>query len=144
MYTSTLFISLAAAATASAALSCPDSDGTYFTASSGVSYKVECGVDHVGGDMPNSPVWASTLDDCIAECDSTSGCVDVSWVPGTPGPCYLKSSVQSPSANSGVWGAVRNGNTCASIDGTTIAISGDTFYTVECGEDRIGGDMPNR
>jgi len=30
---------------------------------------------------------------CIQICDNTPGCVDVSYIEGTPGPCFLKGSV---------------------------------------------------
>lgn len=38
-------------------------------------------------------------------CSNSLGCVDVSWVPGNKGSCYLKNSLVAQVSNSGVWGA---------------------------------------
>jgi hypothetical protein len=57
-----------------------------------------------GGDL--AMVYTTSFANCLAACASTSGCVDVSWVPGSPqGPCYMKNSVNAASSNQGVWGA---------------------------------------
>lgn len=83
--------------------SCPASNGaTYVSGSS--SFIIECSVDRAGGDL--SMVYTSSFVACMAACSSTSGCIDVSWVPGSPqGPCYMKSTAAAGQANSNVWGA---------------------------------------
>lgn len=48
--------------------------------------------------------YTNTLNDCLRACDNTPGCVDVSYSPGTPGPCYLKGSIGSVRVNSNIWG----------------------------------------
>ena len=65
----------------------------------------ECYIDRTGGDITTgaSPTYV-TLEACVAACDRTSGCEDVSWVPGNPGLCCLK---VVPVSNIDVWGAVK-------------------------------------
>lgn len=75
------------------------------TSGCGSTYKVECYVDHFGGLM--STTWTSSLTDCMAACDTATGCVDVSYVPGSPGPCYLKSSVGVASNSTSVVGELQ-------------------------------------
>lgn len=55
---------------------CPDSNGQSYTAASGAVFRVECDIDHQGGDIASTS--ANSLGECIAACDSTPGCVDVS------------------------------------------------------------------
>ena len=57
------------------ALSCPASDGQTVTIG-GKSFLVECGIDHVGGDLTSMSV--SGLNECISNCASNPSCVDVS------------------------------------------------------------------
>jgi hypothetical protein len=47
---------------------------------------------------------ASTLNECLKTCDNTPGCVDVSWVIGTPGTCYMKGSIGPIRENSNIYG----------------------------------------
>ena len=83
-------------------VSCPTANGQeYFSGNS--HYTIECGQDRAGGDF--SMGYTYTLGDCIAKCAATSGCVDVSWVPGHPGPCYLKNSIKPIVSAPNVWGA---------------------------------------
>jgi hypothetical protein len=46
----------------------------------------------------------NTLNECLRACDNTPGCVDVSYVVGTPGPCYMKGSIGDVRMNSNIWG----------------------------------------
>lgn len=55
---------------------CPESAGQSYTAASGATFKIECATDHQGGDIASTTV--NSLQECIAACDSTQGCVDVS------------------------------------------------------------------
>lgn len=57
--------------------------------------------------VPGGTSYADTLNECIADCDNTSGCVDVSYIPGSPGPCYKKSSVAEIRQNDNVFGALQ-------------------------------------
>lgn len=86
-------------------VSCPSSDGTYFTATDGRQFLIECYIDHAGGDLTMG--YVTTLASCINLCDTTSGCQAYSWVAtanGQNNPCYMKSSIGTGGANSGVWG----------------------------------------
>lgn len=87
-------------------LSCPAASGKVYSAANGETFTVQCYVDHSGGD--SGYVGAATLDACITTCSTTAGCVAVSWVPGSPGTCWLKTTLMSAVSNSGVWGAVLN------------------------------------
>jgi len=83
---------------------CPESNGISYRTSCGAEYVIECGIDRAGGDMPGV-VYTNDLATCMAQCDSTQGCSTVSWVQGSPGPCYLKSSAGTPNNNPSVHGA---------------------------------------
>jgi len=48
--------------------------------------------------------YASSLGECIESCTNTLGCVDVSFVNGSPGPCYMKSKAGDIVVNSNIWG----------------------------------------
>lgn len=48
--------------------------------------------------------YANTLNECIESCTNTLGCVDVSFVNGSPGPCYMKSKAGDIVPNSNIWG----------------------------------------
>lgn len=73
-----------------------------------VAFKVECGIDHAGGDMTgedNQHVGlrgTRRFRNCIEDCAETEGCVDVSFQGDT---CYLKDTVGPTVYSSVVWGA---------------------------------------
>lgn len=81
-------------------LSCLDSkdDKKSYTAANGGIYVIECGVDYVGNDL--NAVDSSSFNACMDACDTTTGCVDVSYVWGR---CYLKSTITSSSPVGHVW-----------------------------------------
>ncbi|KAF2239089.1 WSC-domain-containing protein [Viridothelium virens] len=91
--------STSATSTASA-VSCPASNSTTYTAPNGDQFVIECGIDHVGGDLGVNTT--NTFQDCINACSTISGCVDVS-LSGVA--CYLKSTLTSGSANANIYGA---------------------------------------
>lgn len=49
--------------------------------------------------------YATDLNACINNCDATPSCVDVSFIAGNPGPCYLKYAANAPNLNANVYGA---------------------------------------
>ena len=117
------------------------SDGTTYTTASS-SYQIHCGTDYYGGDLPSTTT--ATFEDCLSACDSATGCLAVAYVSGS---CYLKSKVNAPTANDGVWGAKRTDApaqtlSCANnqSNGTTYQ-SGQQSYTILCGVDNYGGDI---
>lgn len=57
--------------------------------------------------VPGGTSYADSLDACIADCDNTDGCVDVSYNPGSPGTCYKKSGVASIRQNDNIFGALQ-------------------------------------
>jgi hypothetical protein len=87
------------------ATSCPESDGSTLETNLG-SFYVQCGADRPGGDMPNSPVWTSSFDDCIYQCDHDDMCRGAFWSPGSPGACYLKSDLKTAVYNPNIWAAI--------------------------------------
>ncbi|KAH9861405.1 hypothetical protein J1614_011151 [Plenodomus biglobosus] len=74
------------------ALLCPRVEGTTYESECGAQYSVECDSDRHGLYISKHPVFAVSLEQCIKACDDTPGCVDVSYINGTPGPCFLKST----------------------------------------------------
>lgn len=63
-------------------MNCPESDGMNYTAPSGQTFQIECGVDYAGGDMGrlylDDIVGELWLENCIETCGNMTGCVDVS------------------------------------------------------------------
>jgi hypothetical protein len=87
-------------ATAAKDLTCADGkdDKKSYTAANGGSFIIECGVDYGGNDL--SAVDSASFTACMDTCDSTAGCVDVSYVWGR---CYMKSAAETSSAAGYVW-----------------------------------------
>jgi hypothetical protein len=73
-------------------------DKKTYNVKNGGSYTVECGVDYWGGDL--SSAQTSTFEACMDTCDTTTGCLDVSYSSGT---CYMKSVLNTASTASWVW-----------------------------------------
>lgn len=75
---------LAASATLAKATNsyvCPVDNGEGYVASdNSTQFIIECGIDRHGADMKN--MTTSGFDECIDQCATTPGCVDVSWVGG--------------------------------------------------------------
>ena len=88
-------------ASSSSKVSCPASDGTDFISGSN-TYTIHCDADYFGGDL--SSTNTDTFADCISACETTEGCIDVSYVYGS---CYLKSELTTLSCTTGVWTAVQ-------------------------------------
>ncbi|TKA62267.1 hypothetical protein B0A55_10899, partial [Friedmanniomyces simplex] len=135
------------AALASTALSCPVANGTTVTNSTaGITFTVECGIDRYDNDL--GLVYTPTLDSCIAACASNSQCVDVSWIPGNPGPCYMKQGVGSVEYKTEIWGARATKTTrmeelnCPASNGTQYTdpnVAG-CVYAIECDTDHFDTD----
>jgi len=126
-----------------AQLSCPaDNETLYVDPTTQATYRIECGFDRPQGDMPGSPGYTSTLEQCIALCSETSGCVDVTYVPGNPGPCYFKSVLNAPQAKAGQIGAhlvSAEGVTCPNPNPICVDVPDDgTCYYTECNSQRAG------
>ena len=99
----------------------------------------------MGGDLSSGQ--ADTFEECIALCDSTPGCVDVSY--GKPD-CWLKNQLRAPPFSSGnVWTARRAdlpasfSLSCedSNVDGTTYTAPGGVEFKILCGKDYVGADM---
>jgi hypothetical protein len=84
------------------ALACPQNNGKLVYENSGKVFQVECSIDRADHDMPNNPVYVSNLNQCIAACDSTQGCMDVSL---SGQACYLKNGIGAAQNNSIILGA---------------------------------------
>ncbi|KAH5515347.1 hypothetical protein HBI24_004880 [Parastagonospora nodorum] len=106
------------------AISCVDnvSNGATYTAKTGGSYKIECGLDYAGGDMQS--LDTATIELCMDACDLTDGCVDVSFVYGT---CYLKNVVNGNGTPVGhVWtGRQVTKTTTAAAPRMTLGVNTD-------------------
>lgn len=94
--------STSSSASASAStLSCPGSNSTTYTASTGSKFVIECGIDHSAGDM--GMVYVSNFQGCVEACATTTGCVDVSL---SGAACYMKKTLgKALYSNSGILGA---------------------------------------
>ncbi|KAK8232248.1 hypothetical protein HDK90DRAFT_467432 [Phyllosticta capitalensis] len=76
---------------------------TTYTTANGTVFTLECGTDRAGADIGNTNPGSFT--GCMASCDNTPGCVDVSWA-APNGPCYLKNSFAgNANQNANIWGA---------------------------------------
>ncbi|KAI7309518.1 hypothetical protein KC326_g7016 [Hortaea werneckii] len=72
-----------------------------FTDANNQTYIVECGTDHVGGDLTS--VSSPSFGECFSFCDKTTGCVGFAYVGGSgAGTCYLKSSIVPANNNPNV------------------------------------------
>lgn len=54
--------------------------------------------------VENGLVYTDTYEQCLQACDNTTGCVNVSWVIGKPGACYMKGSIGDVRVNSNIIG----------------------------------------
>ncbi|KAI7023644.1 hypothetical protein KC355_g1649 [Hortaea werneckii] len=131
-------------------LSCPASNGTYYTASSGMVFVIDCDTDYPGGDMDS--VKATSLEECIetdhpggnldmvemtgagntwfAQCIETCatypGCLDVSL---SGAACYLKSTLNPPTSADGIRGArLRSSASTTSAVSSAMASETPTAY----------------
>lgn len=134
---------------ATTGVSCPGSGGQTYK-----GFVIECYNDRYNSDLKNSP--ASSLSDCINQCINTNGCVDVSFVPGSPGVCYMKNNIGAPQTNYGVW-AARNwyaistssaspsptALSCPQNNGQLVYQNSGKVFQVECYIDREDNDMTN-
>ncbi|KAM7205766.1 hypothetical protein V8F20_002999 [Naviculisporaceae sp. PSN 640] len=101
-------------------VSCEDnrSNGTTYTSATGGEFLVLCGVDHGGGDMGVQDI--KTFGGCMDKCDSTPGCVDVSYV-GTG--CYLKSQLGPLNQAGHVWTGRRISTSSSSSSSSSSSLS---------------------
>lgn len=86
----------------SSSVSCPGSNGETYK-SGGKTFKIQCSVDHSGGDLDMTYVSnGGGLAECIAACAKNDKCVDVS-LSGTA--CYMKSELGKKVHRIGLSGA---------------------------------------
>ncbi|KAI5199776.1 hypothetical protein E4T39_06075 [Aureobasidium subglaciale] len=90
-------VSSSATASASGSL-CPSVDSHDITDSNGKTYTIKCSSDTNIGSFANGQA-VNTYADCLASCDSTTGCVAFTYVGGSngqgSGTCYLKNVLGS-------------------------------------------------
>jgi hypothetical protein len=60
-------------------------DGKLYTTASGHTFEIQCFKDYFGGDI--GAASTQSFEECLEVCDTTSGCIDVSYVNGN---CYMK------------------------------------------------------
>jgi WSC domain/PAN domain len=85
-------------------VTCPSANGTTYMTPDGMSFLLECYIDHEAGDL--SMVYTDTYGACAVACSNTPPCVAFSWIPpGPSSPCYMKSSIGASNYNPNVWGA---------------------------------------
>jgi len=82
----------------SALSTCPGKDGTVYTANSGAQYYIKCNNDIYGYDIGGRYTQASSFNNCLEKCSTTSGCTAVGFYTklgiSSPGvyTCFLKTS----------------------------------------------------
>lgn len=119
------------------------SDQSTYTAASGADFQILCGIDYAGTDM--AARQTSTFAGCIEACDSTPGCIDVSYAGDH---CYLKNRVTDAHQRDWVWTAKKvtpadNGLTCIDnkSDKATYTTPTGAVFEVLCGVDYAGDDV---
>ncbi|KAI7353574.1 hypothetical protein KC354_g11458 [Hortaea werneckii] len=147
------------AAPTSTRLSCPTSNGTYYTASSGMVFVIDCDTDYPGGDMDS--VKATSLEECIEACDDEVSCSAL--VLSGVG-CYQKYQANTPTRARGMLAArlieatspsasspatsapavtTRPGATplCPANNGFIYTTENGQEFIIECFIDRPGGNL---
>jgi len=132
-------------------LSCVEnkSNNTIYTSLDGDTYSIECGADYWGGDIASTN--GVTFEQCIEACQGVSGCIDVSYLPGGGGQCYMKSELLPKLAAQYVWTALKltfggapsvKPLTCAANEDDGVIYKGPNGgkYKVICGTDYEGGN----
>jgi hypothetical protein len=119
------------------AITCPADDGIVYTdEATGSIFIVECGTERPGGDLQGTgPYWVNSLEECIGTCAANLQCVNVVYVPGTPGPCYIKSSLTLEELSGELVGAHRQdveGYRCPDADGQVVQVNPDSSWTLRC------------
>lgn len=101
--TSTISTTSSTAATPTVSISCPDDNGTVYTALNGAMFMLECYLDRQGGDLAMG--YVSSYADACEQCSTTADCKALSWLPGIGNPNYMKDAINAGITSSGVWGA---------------------------------------
>ncbi|OTA28629.1 hypothetical protein BTJ68_08987 [Hortaea werneckii EXF-2000] len=113
-----------------------------FTDANNQTYIVECGTDHVGGDLTS--VSSPSFGDCFSFCDKTTGCVGFAYVGGNgAGTCYLKSSIVPANSNPNVDFAYLPSaalvSTSSSLASTSASVSSDDSSTTSTSQTASSG-----
>ncbi|KAI6793457.1 hypothetical protein KC361_g6163 [Hortaea werneckii] len=113
-----------------------------FTDANNQTYIVECGTDHVGGDLTS--VSSPSFGDCFSFCDKTTGCVGFAYVGGSgAGTCYLKSSIVPANSNPNVDFAYLPSaapvSTSSSLASTSASVSSDGSSTTSASQTASSG-----
>jgi hypothetical protein len=128
----------------------PGTNGTAYSATTGSTYRILCGLDHYGGDIGSTQT--SSFAGCIEACEANDVCIDVSYVNGA---CYMKETLSSATARSYVWTAqvIKSSRPGAEtttkalscndpgVNRTTSTTSNQRVYELLCGIDYLAGDM---
>ncbi|RMY38205.1 hypothetical protein D0866_02759 [Hortaea werneckii] len=105
--------STSSAAIATPAPDCPAGNGTTFSDSSKIDYKIRCNSDNTYDSFNSITVGTGGYDQCFSACSISTQCAGFTFVGVDGGTCYLKQ--QMPSGNY----IAKNGNnyiTCAKVD----------------------------
>jgi hypothetical protein len=96
-----------------------EDDGTTYTnPATGEEYIIECNVEYSGNDMFMKARNKDSFEECVAYCDATTGCIDVTYQGKTCTPKDLLGSRQTN--KSGKWTARKlNGGYTCPADGNT-------------------------
>jgi len=84
----------------STTLACPVNNAQNFSIGTNL-YHLACSTDLTGNDL--HMVYTPSIYACTVACSNTTNCIAASWLPGSPGPCYMKSAVGQTKSSSRVW-----------------------------------------
>ena len=108
----------AASTSASPAPACPAANGTTFTDSSNIAYKIYCDADNTYSSDNTVQVGTGGYGECFTACSYTTSCAGFTYVGLDSGSCYLKA--QLPSDNF----VAKNGSnyiSCSKVNATAVA-----------------------
>ncbi|GAB1743163.1 hypothetical protein NU219Hw_g9019t1 [Hortaea werneckii] len=117
-----------------------------FTDANNQTYIVECGTDHVGGDLTS--VSSPSFGECFSFCDKTTGCVGFAYVGGSgAGTCYLKSSIvpanNNPNVDFAYLPSAAPASTSSSLASTSATGSSSGASTISASGTASSGSVAN-
>ena len=132
------------AALADPEVTCVDkaSDKTTYTTANGAVFQILCGYDYAGGDL--AATNTDTFEACINACDTTAGCIDVSYVGQS---CYMKNQLRDAITDRDwIWTAkLVPAHPPPSCDNNAsdgqIYQAASSNFAITCGKDYAGGDL---
>ncbi|KAI5236520.1 hypothetical protein E4T42_09446 [Aureobasidium subglaciale] len=125
---------------------CPSVDSQDITDSNGKTYTIKCSSDTNIGSFANGQA-VNTYADCMASCDSTTGCVAFTYVGGAngqgSGACYLKNALGSavPAGNNLVSGFLKQSVNSSVSSSSTVSSAVSSTVSSSATASASGGSL---